>query len=1024
MSSLVVLKQHRDALLLAEVAAWLHMFGKCHEGFLAGDHQLDIQIPPDLATTHPNLHRLLTDVWPGSIWSTLPILEFDAGTLSFFDLIKDHRNPNAASGLARLMWDAHGRGSGTEKGVLERFAPGQQVTVYPATALGREIAILDLNDLQARRRRLYDALEHWLQGLRNANAKVDWATFRRNFISRLERDFGSTVAETRRPMNDVTLFDQTAASVAMFKAALAQNLLGGWKEPVQTTPANKYKWRILRVGIAGPVFWGQAARLSDLLARKTLLASALDAVRTLLEETYPLGMEVYRDENGSLFIVADMAGLLEMTVDGSRLRDRLSEITAKALGEEASCNLELSQPTRNMLTLGQLATAMLPDPTPSPQWLQTVWKKNSQNDICSVCGLRPQGPSKKGADRKVCDVCEQRRADRSKQWAADLQSTIWTDEVADVNGRLALVVGSFGLDAWLRGSALSSMLMFDPIKRRLTDPGRNNKQYDFDYNQLLQDIGQAVHRNQFTGNTLLDNLVLPVARGGGFPQFYDLQVRDSDLDELGPHPKAELLALAMLRQNPSFARIRRVWETTRTFWQEVCPTDEDGDLANSLAGQQAGRAGPRLEIVPASRNGLDLGPFHTYELVLDGIRLSVVWDGDNKRFITCDNLDYLAKPEQLGRPVEQALSEAKEQLRPLTLEEPVGYGGKNKVWGTVVVEQVRPLPDTYTPAIPILAEPRTFMALLPADKALAVVQAIKEKYEREMGKVRNRLPLHLGVIFAHRRTPMRAILEAGRHMLEIQTHLEEQWHIQEIQDGFSSNPLPEGLQNDPHFARWRRIFLERDGHHVTWYVPLRMGDGETEDVWYPYAFVVNPAAKQPVEKRQRAIKSMRPKGEGGIAPCWLVHVDDLAEEDCIYFTPSAFDFEFLDTTARRFEIAYDDQGRRRNPRKRNRPYLLDDLERLEDLWAEMNHLEKSQRHQVIAAIEATREAWFGDDQEGRSLTDPVFRQFVHDTLAGAAWPKNYPWRAIPNHRREELVTAGARGELADLAELHLQILKE
>ncbi|HIQ05664.1 MAG TPA: CRISPR-associated protein Csx11, partial [Anaerolineae bacterium] len=135
---LQVLADNRDALLLAEVAAWLHMLGKFHEDFLQGQHDLDIQIPSDLATSHPRLHNLLTDPWPGPIWSQLPVPELDAASLSIFDLIKDHRNRNAKTGLARLMWDAHGRGSGTEKGVLERFASGQQNVVYPSTAFGFE----------------------------------------------------------------------------------------------------------------------------------------------------------------------------------------------------------------------------------------------------------------------------------------------------------------------------------------------------------------------------------------------------------------------------------------------------------------------------------------------------------------------------------------------------------------------------------------------------------------------------------------------------------------------------------------------------------------------------------------------------------------------------------------------------------------------------------------------------------------------------------------------------------------------
>ena len=166
------------------------------------------------------------------------------------------------------------------------------------------------------------------------------------------------------------------------------------------------------------------------------------------------------------------------------------------------------------------------------------------------------------------------------------------------------------------------------------------------------------------------------------------------------------------------------------------------------------------------------------------------------------------------------------------------------------------------------------------------------------------------------------------------------------------------------------------------------------DLWYPYWQLV----------------------DGG-----LKHICEITVGDEVYFSPSRFDFEFMDTTARRFEIHYDDDGRRT---RRTRPFYLDDLGRLEKTWKEMCHLEKSQRHQVVAAIEATREAWFGVDGAGVSWRDEVFRQFVHDTLAGAAWPKGHKWAGISDDMRKKLEDAGVTGELADLAELHQEILKE
>ncbi len=190
-------------------------------------------------------------------------------------------------------------------------------------------------------------------------------------------------------------------------------------------------------------------------------------------------------------------------------------------------------------------------------------------------------------------------------------------------------------------------------------------------------------------------------------------------------------------KTPSFARLRRVWQTTCQFWQEVCPTDSEKGLKDSLVGQTVGQRPARLEVkgtLTSCGGNEKPGSYHTYDLKLSGdITLSVIWDPANDRFITCDNLDYLERPELLGQPVLDFLAQGKT----VTIEEPSGYGSRNKSWGTVTFEKAETLESSaYVPAIPILAEPRTFMALVPADKALDILCAIKERYEREMGKVR------------------------------------------------------------------------------------------------------------------------------------------------------------------------------------------------------------------------------------------------------------------------------------------------
>jgi len=153
----------------------------------------------------------------------------------------------------------------------------------------------------------------------------------------------------------------------------------------------------------------------------------------------------------------------------------------------------------------------------------------------------------------------------------------------------------------------------------------------------------------------------------------------------------------------------------------------------------------------------------------------------------------------------------------------------------------------------------------------------------------------------------------------------------------------------------------------------------------------------------------------------LVHVCQLNKGLQVFIRPSRFDFEFLDTTGRRFEISYDSEGRRRQ--RRTRPFLLDDLDRFNEIWDQMKNLALSQRYQVIQSIEATRESWFGRDEQNKSGGDPVFKQFVQDTLAGAAWG-DHPWKKIDEKLQDKMVRAGVTGELADLAELHMEIMKE
>lgn len=943
MSQLDPLVNHRQAILLAEAIGWLHDYRKC------SDEQLKVQAA-NLSNQQGLSRNEIINRFTALTSVSIPLI---GDICSFPQLI--HRQQGAScNSLPNYLSRCHNTAHFDKQDPIggEQDYPGVQIS----SPFGFEQAVSD--DLTNKLWAL-----PWAT-LANSNFSI---TDRANLVEKVNKLFVQVGADTRRPINEIGLWDWGVLVGALYKTAIAGVLLSG-----QTPSAQDLRWRLLSIRFNGLDYITQVARLPDLLSREQLLTNALNKVRYLLEEEYPLGNEVYRDENGGLFVVPDLSDLLSFTDNNGETlhtlilqafkQGTLRNDSNLSLGGEITPVVKLDNtawwgqdpdwqtrnpPQNEIPPVGRLLAQSITSP-PSPEDVTRFWQ-NNVTDICTVCGLRPQAKTDRLSSRKVCQICEKRRLGRCQSWATkQLEKTIWIDEVADTKARLALITGQFDLNDWLSGQLVESLVLNPP---------------------------------------------------------------DSNT--------------AGAVKNPSFSRIRRVWETNRRFWQAV-----KADFKHSMTDSRQ-RLLLYLDQTP------NLAPFHVYELDLGAITLSVAWypiqdDGSGGYLISTDNLGYVsrqlkAEKEIFINPATAAIfvedyvqAEFVQTNRSLKLRSSdalVGERNQNLLKDRRIVKTDHQ-DVTYSTAIPILAEPRTFMALVPADKSLEVIEAIKTKYDREMGKVRNRLPLHIGVVYFDRRTPLRSALDAGRQILTYKSDNQKTWQVHSISQGKLPDDKKELANGTQQFEDTITLELTPGNHTITWHIPNRMGDGTTTDVWYPYVFLETNGDDSKVNGRQRKIKSQRP---GTTQPCWLVHAGDLKEGDRIYFTPSTFDFEYLDSTARRFEIHYDKEGRR--PRQ-TRPFYLEDLDRFDTLWKILKNLETSQRHQVIYTIEATRETWHGQDEENQSVNDVVFQQFVADTLANASWSKNQPWKSIPKDQQQQLIDAGVRGELADLAELHMEILKE
>ena len=947
MNKLDILAENRNALLLAEAIGWLHDYRKCSDEHL----KKNAKNPSGNSLSQKELWKK----YPALQNATLTFTIADVPSVSIVDLLDEDKsgkkNP-LYQYLRRCHYTAH----------FDKQEPVDGEQSYPGTKISSPFGF---------ERDIPDNLTKKLWDLPWDNL-TDYSPEKREKLRKeLETLFSQALGDTRRPINEVDLWNWGLLVGSLYKAALAGILLTDTVKEVK-----ELTWRLLSVRVKGLDYILSVSRIPDLLAREQLLKNGLDRVQKLLEVTYPLGSEIYRDENGSVYVVPDLADLLKTTNESGVTLQALitnefkqgtlkNDITLQ-IGGEVQPHIELEMKPwwgqdpewGKKQKSGQVLDDQLPEiqpilsstplSQPDPGLIKDFWQ-GKVADVCTVCGLRPQGPGKKSAARLVCDICEKRRADRSQEWATvSPEKTIWMEEIADVNGRLALLVGQFNLSHWLDGSFLESLFVIAP-----QDP-RNEEKKD------------------------------------------------------------------IVTKTPSPSRLRRIWETTHHFWQEI---------ENKVL-EEVGYEHRRLKIYLDGEP--DLGDFHVYELVLGAIDLDVVWvsrQGEEEGYLlSAANLGYTAcqlgaKESEYLRPPEAA-KYVKNYLEKLFLRErrsPIlrdpepkaGQKKQNLLAGRSVTE-ITCQENGYAPVMPIMAEPIIFMLLVPADKSLKVVHLIKDKYEKEMGKVRDRLPLKLGIVYAGRRMPVRSVLDAGRAMLA-SAYPPEIWCVKNNIVGEAQTST-----NDEHLL----LSLERDKHSFTWHIPLKMGDKTTDDYWYPYFFLEAEGDKNSnccnVERREA--KAKLPLGQEDKKECRVVHAPCLSSGEKIYVWPSIFDFEFLDTNARRFDVYYNEDGRR--PRI-TRPFYLEDIDRLHILWNDyLKYLSKAQCQQIAYNIEATREDWYSQDTKRLSLNDEVFYRFVTDTLAGASWPQNKKWDSIPEEWQEKLIQAGVRGELADLLELYMKVMKE
>lgn len=1011
------LRGHRSLLLACEAIGWLHMTGKAHLDFLRKHGRAGVSYEPK------DWHKALVPAWSDRLaWLSSSKSEMSLpGSLAEF-LEKYARE--SESSLVGLLQAAHAMASGIEKNLpasTSAYLNQDTTHMWLASPFGHPVRNL-LADLppvlapgafESLLERIGKSLDD-LQELAETEGKDvhPWWQWREAAIGPdgwLREAFLSTLAETRLPNNDVTLWDQSYVAAALFKSAAAGALLAQCKEWGDLK--SKTRWRVLTIGLGSRHYEARAVKIGDWAGARRDIDDFFDQVRRLIEVDLAVGSLIYRDDETLAFTFPG----LRFDPTGQDSKGSLDEASAKVLSEAIEKQVDeyakcgkfetppltlLSESTRSFIGMvGELRKARETIAVPLHRTWAIPEPGSTEGHVCPVCQVRLNQPhtsdrTENARKQRVCAVCSDRRKGRLDAWLNADGDTIWISEVADANDRVALLTFGLDIEAWIGGhhveawigghhvDSLRSQSVLDwrrfnavlgeywvrnQSKRRVEDnPVDSKSPRDSLHKHVVEILGCAATTDykldQRQVDLVLGNLQEGYPREESLEEFFAKIVEDrSDApkwDQLDDDGRARWIVHQLFRKLPSPGRIYRFWRAAETFFDELLVHFRQ--IAAAHPNRWRTR---RLALEPNEGTG-GWEDRETYAGRLENAPFEVLYRADLGRFVTICNL---------ARCLDADKSERSLQGRSVEIR---GDEGRTRI---LTIQRVHE-PDkiaAYAPVIPLERSPQRFRVLVPLERASVCIEAAIEKWQEEFGRVWDRMPLRVGIVAFPRMTPFQAVIESARNLeADLTDAKSEVWRVQDrrTKDGVTALTL-----------------VRSDRACETVLVPTGLPDGR-EDVFYPYFLVED-------RELRHARDFQHPKNRTVYR-----HAAALHRGDDVFVHPSSVTAVFMDATARRFEKV--------------RSWYLSDFRRMRDTWALLERVTPSlgALRGAWAELEERRVAWRNADG---GWVEGADKEWIE--LARAVLSKRL---GVSGAALEHLVDAARDGILEWAIEWHLGWLKE
>jgi hypothetical protein len=971
--------QHRPLLLAVEAVGWLHMLGKARVEFL--------QQKGGQGTGYDDLrwHQQESPPFPwddllGWTRSRFPSLKSAPWPATLTDFLSKHRK-DGGTGLLGLLQAAHGMVTGIEKNLptpTSRYLEQHATHMWLASAFGqpRRNLLADPPELltTAGWQRLLEEVRRILQELKDlgeANTKHvgAWHKWRDSAVgpdSFLRAAFSSTIAETRLPNNEVTLWDQSYVAAALFKSAVAGAVLEGSTFPWTSTHLKqKTRWRLLTVGVGTDHYQARAVRIGDWMGAWAAIRDFFDRVRQRVEVDLAIGSLLYGDPSVEVFSFPgepfDREADLGVPGLESHLLDGVRQI-AEDLKLETPPLCQISAPTRSLASIVQetrQARSSLAVP------VHRSWNIKSDGNlghVCPVCLVRLNGrPADKG---RPCEVCFERRRGRLEAWLGSKlgTDTIWINEVADANGRVALLTLSLDLEPWLEGRRLDSLRTQAISEWRRFNPTLGDKTNPIDSAEPFESLIDYVRGrldNFYPNDPVLASLQEGYKKEKDWKSFFAKIVEDRAesprWEKLDEDARARWLVHQFFTKLSSPGRVYRFWRQAEEFFTAL--TGEFRQLAAKSPNRWRVQ---RLVLVPEEASGWTDGEI--YEGHLNGTLVDVLYQ-QSDRFLTTSNLARLLPADATGNE----LKGREIQLR-----------GDDRVARTLRIKHIKEAGSlgTYYPVVLLELSPLRFRILVPLEAASACLDRAIELWNDQFARVWDRLPLRAGIVGFPQKLPFQAVIEAVRMMEQILDRSGPQtWRVRHCDQREGVVAL---------------TLVRSDGGSELRTIPVSLPDGRL-DVFYPYLTVNDNQVRFPRDFQH-------PEGQV------YRHALDLRPGDGVQVQPALVTTLFMDSTGQRLEAI------------EARP--LADWCQMQMTWQLVRRVAPSVSalHSVRSELVGRREAWRGPDGHLPADARETWSRLAEAILADQL--------GVSGPALQSLAEAACDGVLEWALAWHLSVLQE